>query len=263
MNETYYEWLKKRPKYKTLKDWNPALIDKVLERHPRKQNNFLKGFISRVVTGKPGHGKSMLCYKYMAKLDYVINGYTKVDDEEESYRFALDNMIYRPYEFFSRIETQIDKGIPFLVWTLDDCSIHMGKQLWDADRKSYRRLQDLLPAIREYVTFLLINTITVKLLAKPFREFFDTKIDITLEEGFTRYPRRGKHYFKEFYPDDIRFRMYHPYDDRFSVLVPEPFYSWYDEKKNKALKEYHKMRKESDMIQDYNEHDNEDLNETF
>jgi len=252
MNEIHQAWLRKRPTYKHLKKWNPALINKIIERNPKYSENNFKGFISRVITGAPGNGKSMLCYKYMAKLDYTINGYNKVDDEENSYKFALENMIYRPNELFSRIETQIKEGLPFIIWTLDDCSIHMGKQLWDTDRKSYRELQDVLPAIREYVTCLFINTITVKLLAKPFREFFDTKIEITTEEGFKRYPRRGKHYFKEFYPDDIRFRMYHPYDDRFSVLVPEPFYSWYDNKKNMALKDYmeKKSLKDAKILQD-------------
>ena len=244
MNEIHREWLSKRPKYKNLKQWNPALIDKILERHPTKENKYMKGFLSRIIVGQPGYGKSMLCYKYMAKLDYVMNGYTKVDDEEDSYKFALDNMIYRPNDFFNRIEEQINKNFPFVMWTLDDASIHMGKQLWDIDRQTYRDLQGYLPAIRDFVTCLFINTITIKLLAKPFREFFDTKIEIILEEGFTRHPRRGKHYFKEFYPDDIRFRMYHPYDDKFSTLVPEPFYSQYQSKKNAALQEYNEMRKQ-------------------
>ena len=243
MDESTIRWYRERPKYKTLKEWNPYLIPKIMERNPAYNENHWKGFISRVVTGKPGHGKSILCYKYMAKLDYVINGYTTIDEEEYSYKFALDNMIYRPDEFFKRIDTQVDLGIPFIIWTLDDCSIHMGRQLWDEDRKSYRKLQRKIPAIREYVTCLFINTITTKLLAKPFREFFDAKIDVTLEEGFIRYPRRAKHYFKEFYPDDIRFNMYHPFDDKYSVLVPDTFYKWYDDKKNLALREYNEWKK--------------------
>lgn len=244
MNESYMDWLRTRPKFKPLKKWNPYLIDKIIERYPCEDNNYLSGFISRVITGAPGNGKSMYAYKFMAKLDYVMNGYTKVDEEENSYKFAIDNMIYRPDDFFNRIKKQIDIGQPFIIWTLDDASIHMGKQIWDTDRDVYRELQDRLPVIRDYVTCLLITTITIKLLAKPFREFFDKKINITLEEGFVRFPRRGKHYIKEYYPDDIRFRVYHPYDDKFSCLVPQPFYSWYREKKNNALKEYNRIRDE-------------------
>ena len=242
MNEIYEKWLRSRPKFKSLKKWNPGLIEKVIERYPRKENNYLSGFLSRVITGAPGNGKSVLAYKYMAKLDYVMNGYSKTDDEEYSYKFALDNMIYRPDDFFGRIKKQIDEKQPALIWTLDDASIHMGKQLWDLDRDTYRELQDRLPVIREFVTCLFITTITVKLLAKPFREFFDKKINVTLSEGFTRFPRCGKHYIKEFYPDDIRFRVYHPYDDKFSCLVPQPFYDWYHDKKNAALREYNELR---------------------
>jgi hypothetical protein len=120
----------------------------------------------------------------------------------------------------------------------------MGRQLWDQDRQTYWDLQDNLPTIREDVTCLLITTPKIKSLAKPFRDFFDKKIEMRLEEGIKRFPRRAKHYIKQYYPDDIRFRVYNPYDDRFSCLVPEPFYSWYQDKKMAALRDYHTMKKQ-------------------
>lgn len=239
MNEIFAQWLKERPTFKPLAKWMPSLIPLIIDRHPKDTS----GFLQRTITGSPGFGKSTFAYKIMAKLYWVINGFTNIEDEEQCYKFALDNMIYRPKELFDKIKIQVDLGEPAWVWTLDDCSIHMGRQLWDQDRQTYWDLQDNVPVIREYVTCLLITTPTVKLLAKPFREFFDMKVEMDLMEGIKRYPRRAKHYVKKYYPDDVRYRIYHPYDDCFSCCVPLPFYDWYREKKLNALREYHAMKK--------------------
>lgn len=238
MNEIFNDWLKYRPGFKTLKQWNPSLVPLIIERHPTA-DNLVSGFIQRIITGDPGYGKSTFCYKLMAKLDYTVQGYTKVDDEESSYKFALDNLIYRPDDLFDRVMKQREMAEPAWIWTLDDCSIHMGRQLFDQDRQTYRKLQGIVPTLREDVTCLLITTPTTSLLAKPFREFFRRKIELTLTEGgMKHFTRLGKHYEKRFYPDDIRFRIHNPFNDKFSCLVPEPFYHWYLEKKRKALKEY-------------------------
>lgn len=238
MNEIFESWLKVRPGYKLLKQWNPSLIPLIIERHPT-DDNLVSGFIQRIITGDPGYGKSTFCYKIMARLCWSINGYTKVDNEEECYKFALENLIYRPDDLFSRVMQQREKSEPAWIWTLDDCSIHMGRQLFDQDRPTYRKLQGIVPTLREDVTCLLITTPTTSLLAKPFREFFRRKIECTLMEGGMRhYVRLGKHYEKRYYPDDIRFRIHNPFNDKFSCLVPEPFYHWYLDKKRKALKDY-------------------------
>lgn len=238
MNEIFNQWLKERPGFKPLKQWNPSLVSLIIDRHPTA-DNLVSGFIQRIVTGDPGYGKSTFCYKLMAKLDYVVKGYTKIDDEEESYKFALDNLIYRPEELFERVMKQRDLAEPAWVWTLDDASVHMGRQLFDQDRATYRKLQGIVPTLREDVTCLLITTPATNLLAKPFREFFKRKIELTLTEGgMKQFTRLGKHYEKRFYPDDIRFRIHNPFNDRFSCLIPNPFYGWYLEKKRKALKDY-------------------------
>jgi hypothetical protein len=237
MNEIFREWMECRPNYKTLAKWNPALIQPIIDRHPTIDNK-ISGFIHRTIVGDPGYGKSTYCYKFMAKLDYEINGYTRLDDEENSYKFALNNMIYRPDDLFSRILIQRNLGEPDWIWTLDDASVHMGRQLFDQDRPTYRKLQSMVPTIREDVTCLFITTPMVNLLAKPLREFLRRKMEMHVVENIKSYQRLGKHYEKRYYPDDIRFRMHNPYNDKFSCLIPEPFYKWYLDKKRKALKDY-------------------------
>jgi hypothetical protein len=257
MNEIFNQWLKERPGFKALKDWHPSLIQSIIDRHPNTVNDSYSN-ISRLIAGGMGYGKTTLAFKFMAKLDYTVNGYTKIDDEENSYKFALDNIIYRPNDLFDRMEKQLEIGLPTWIWTIDDGSIHMGKQLYRQDRDAYDKLEDNLPTIREYVTCLLITTPKPGNLAKPFRDFFDKKINITLEEGIKRHVRRGKHYFREYYPDDVHYRIYHPWDDRYSCLVPEPFYGMLRQKKLDALKDYHASKKRKNIKEQYEDETEEE-----
>lgn len=237
MNEIYVEWLKERPRYKKLRDWNSGLIQLSIDRHPTPDNK-TTGHISRIVTGDPGVGKSMYSYKIMAKLHYAFNGYTKVDEEEYSYKYALDNLIYRPQQLFDKVRQQRDIDAPALCWCVDDASVHMGRQLFDQDREAYRQLQGTVPTLREDVTLLLLTTISINLLAKPWREFVRKKVNIMSLGALNDYKRIAKHYEKWYFPDDIRFRINLPFQDKFSCLVPEPFYTWYHQKKMAALNEY-------------------------
>lgn len=237
MDEVFYQWLNEHDNYKTLAQWNPALIQPIIDRHPTMDNK-ISGFIERIITGDPGYGKSTYAYKLMAKLCWTIQDCTEIEQEEQCYKFSIDNMIYRPRELFDRVMHQREVGEPAWVWCLDDASVHMGRQLFDQDRATYRKLQGIVPTLREDVTCLLITTPATALLAKPFREFYKRKIDMGIPHGIKRYTRLGKHYEKRYFPDDIRFRMHHPYDDKFSCLIPEPFYSWYLVKKRLALREY-------------------------
>jgi hypothetical protein len=114
----------------------------------------------------------------------------------------------------------------------------MGRQLFDQDRETYRKLQGIVPTLREDVTCLLITTPTPSLLAKPFREFFNSKITMQIPYGIKDFSRIGKHYEKWYYPDDVHYRIFLPFQDIYSCEVPKTFYEWYLEKKRSALKDY-------------------------
>lgn len=240
MTETYAEWMKYRPDYKTLNKWYPHLPQVIVERHPRKSDE-PSGFIPRVVTGAPGYGKSMYAYKIGAKVFWIFDGCDRVEQEEECYKQSLDALIYRPEQLFEKVKAQRKKSEPALLWIIDDGSVHMGRQLFDQDRKTYRRLQGTIPTVREDTTGLLITTPKSNLLAKPFREFIDEKVEIKLISEFKENRRMAKHYFRNYFPDDRNFRIQLPYQERFSNLCPQPFYNWYLEKKRKALNEYQEL----------------------
>lgn len=237
MNEIYKKWLDSRPNYKHLAKWNSGLVGEVLDRYPTENKPFT-GFVHRTIVGDPGAGKSVYAYKLMAKIHYTLNGYTKVDEEEYSYKFSLDNLIYKPDDLFNRMLEQKKKRQPALAWCLDDASVHFGKQLFDMDRKKYRQLQGAMPTVRTAVTCFLITTPRTHLLAKPLREFFDKKVEIRVIENFQRHPRIARHYHKKYFPDDVRYRMRIPFQDKYSVLVPEPFFGWYLDKKMEAEVDY-------------------------
>ena len=237
MNEIYNEWLKYRPNFKHLREWKTGLAPLIIKAHQTK-DNINKGNVSRVITGDAGVGKSCYAYKVIAKIFYDFNGYTKVDEEEEAYKQAIDNFIYRPHELFQRVKEQLDKDEQAMVWCIDDASVHMGRQLFDQDREMYRQLQGTVPTLRENVSGLLITTINTGLIAKPLREFIRRKVHIQPLAEADSYRRIAKHYEKWYFPDDVRFRIAINFQDKFSCLVPEPFFTWYHEKKMKALKEY-------------------------
>jgi len=261
MNDVYEEWIKDRPSYKTLRNWEPGLAPLIVERHPRTPDD-PSGFISRVVCGKPGYGKSMYAYKIGAKIFYIFDGCSRDEDEEECYKQALDCIVYRPDDLFTRIKVQRKKASPMLLLIIDDGSVHMGRALFDQDRKTYRRLQGTVPTLREDVTGRIITTPKTNLLAKSFREFIDDKCEIKLASAFKENRRFANHYFRRFFPDDHNYRMQLPFRDKFSNLCPQPFYGWYLEKKRKALNEYQLMcDKLGALPVDNSEDDEEDTGE--
>ena len=257
MNEIFNEWLKYRPNYKKLRDWNTGLCQLVIDRHPTPENNNISGFIHRTVVGDPGYGKSTYCLRVIARIHYRMNGYTTVEEEEKSWVYAIDNMIFSPVELFEKMDYQMSVNHPAVIWCLDDASVHMGTQLWEDDRETYRKLRKRMPTIRDKVTCLLITTPQVSLLAKPLREFLHRKVEIKLMSEFKSMKRMGRHYEKRYYPDDIRFRMRIPFQDRFSCIIPEPFYSMYREKKKLACDVYEQkpLKNDDENLEDEEEHE--------
>lgn len=236
MNNIYEEWLSYRPTYKKLREWKTGLPKEIIRAYQTKDRE-TRGNTSRIITGPAGSGKSTYIYKILAKTHYDFNGCTKVDEEEDSYKYALDRLIYRPQELFNTVKRTLDADEQDLYICADDASIHMGRQLFDQDRQAYRRLQGTVPTLRENFAGVFLTTIDVGLVAKPWREFIKRKVIIQQLQA-QHFACMAKHYEKWYFPDDVKFRIAILFQDRFSCLVPEPFYSWYHKKKMAALKEY-------------------------
>ena len=256
MDEIYEEWLKYRPSYKKLKEWNTGLPREIIKAYQTKDKDD-RGNTSRIVTGPAGSGKSTYIYKVLAKTHYDFNGFTKVDEEEISYRYALERIIYHPRDLFDTVKKTLDNDEQELYICADDTSIHMGRQLFDQDRQAYRCLQGTVPTLRENFAGVFLTTIEVGLVAKPWREFIKRKVIIQQLQS-QHYSCVAKHYEKWYFPDDVKFRIALLFQDRFSCLVPLPFYTWYHDKKIKALKEYNSSIMNKPVVQSDAEDKEED-----
>jgi len=221
--------------YKKLRDWNSGFHDWVIKRHPtddKKQNGFMGGFI----IGERGQGKSTYCYKVMAKIYYTLNGYTKTDEEEDAYKQALDCMIYHPKDFLDLImKNKIVRTVTPVI-TLDDASMHFSTMLHQKDVKLYDALQGEIVTVRTAVTGLLINSPKRCLVAKFLREQDDFKGETVIDSGnsskdFTTWNRKIRYYKWRYFPDEKKYRIQIPFQDKYSCYIPDEFYSWYTEKK--------------------------------
>lgn len=226
--------------YKKLKDWNNGFVEWVLRRHPgdkRKQNGFMGGFLF----GERGVGKSTFCYKTMAKAYYHYRGYTTTDDEEEAYKEALKYMMFEPRTFRDLIiRNKILREVTLII-CLDDASMHFGKMLYQTDPRVYAALLGETATVRTAVTGFMINAPKRKHVAKFLREYDDYKGETFIDKGHEtatpgkeqeNWNRKVRFYRWHYYPDEVKYTIEIPFQCKYSCYIPEPFYSWYVDKKN-------------------------------
>ena len=215
--------------YKHLWEWESGLVNMIIQRHP-------EGFVDCIVTGDPGQGKSMYCYKAAAKVIWILRGYDdgNMEQEAKAYEEALRYIIFEPDDLTSLIYHNKSNRIISPIIVLDDASVHFGRQLYRLDPDLYMELESLTPTMRTASTGFLINTPDKRFLAKFFRDFCKHRMHITSSHEFRSWNRIARYYIKRYYPDDSKFRMYSPFDDTFSCFLIQPFYDWYYDKKMNA-----------------------------
>jgi hypothetical protein len=222
--------------YTKLKDWNNGFVEWVLRRHPhgnRKQNGFMGGFLF----GERGTGKSTFCYKTMAKAYYHYRGYNGSDDEEEAYKEALQYMLFDPSDFRNLIiRNKINRHVSLII-CLDDASMHFGNMLHMTDPKLYAALLGETATIRTVVTGFMINAPKRGHVAKFLRDYDDYKGETKVDQGAEtvdreNWNRKVRFYRWHYYPDEVKYTIEIPFQNKYSCYIPEPYYSWYIDKKN-------------------------------
>jgi len=232
--------------YKKLNEWNSGFHDWILKRHPKsniKQNGFMGGFIF----GERGTGKSTYCYKVQSKTYYSLNGYNKKDDEESAYKESLEYFFFDPSKFRRFLINNKLKRIITPCICLDDASMHFGNMLHMTDPKVYSALLGETATIRTAVTGFLINAPKRKHVAKFLRDYDDFKGRALVDGGGSiddrqTWNRKIRFYRWNYYPDEVRYRIQIPFQDKYSCYIPEPMYSWYVDKKN-----YYEIKHELDV----------------
>lgn len=222
--------------YKKLRDWHTGFYEWVNRRHPhnnRKQNGFMGGFIF----GERGKGKSTYCYKLMAKTYYHFNGYSTTDDEIDAYKEALTYMIYEPRDFQRLTSYNKIKHIVTPIICLDDASMHFGNMLHQTDNRLYSALMGQTATVRTAVTGLLITAPKRAHVAKFLRDYDDYKGEAFIDAGAENidrdnWNRKIRFYKWQWYPDEKKYNIKIPFQDKYSCYIPNEHYRPYEIRKN-------------------------------
>ncbi|MBD3321812.1 MAG: hypothetical protein GF350_12015 [Chitinivibrionales bacterium] len=237
--------------YKTLNKWNTGLHDRIIKRHPN-------GFIGAVIQGERGQGKSMYAYKLMAKVYFTLGQYISLNDgqnyeihtEEDAYHAALEHMIFSPHELINLFKYNNKNDIVTPVLCLDDATVHFNNYKFFVDLHEVILLKGMFDTIRTVATGLLLTCPKRRNLLSFLRDYDDLKIEIKQAPGGDNYDRFAKAYQFNYYPDDRKYRVIIPFQDKYSVFVPgnkddenTPYGAYYKKRKsfNKSVTE--KMEK--------------------
>ncbi len=219
-------------RYKPLREWQSGFHNWVIKRHPfdgTKQNGFMGGFIF----GERGTGKSTYCYKLASKIHYTISGYTTTDEEEESYKKALDIMMFDAKNLRSLLVYNKLHGLVSPIVVLDDASMHFGSNMHQTDPLMYSAIRADTATIRTAVTGFLINAPRRDHVAKCLRDYDDYKGKAIIDAGGSNesWNRKIRFYQWNYYPDEKKYNIKIPFQDKYSCYVPDVYHKWYLEKK--------------------------------
>jgi len=206
---------------KALSDWNSGLVHRILKRHP-------DGFIGAVIQGERGQGKSMYAYKVMAKVYQMLGEYRSIKDgqtyrvetEYDAYAAALDHMIFSPTELISIFKYNNKNDYVTPVLCLDDATVHFNNYKFFVDLFEVILLKGMFDTIRTVATGLLMTCPKRRGLLSFLRDYDDLKIDIKKGPGGESYTRLARAYQFNWYPDDRKYKVIIPFQDKYSCYVP-------------------------------------------
>ncbi|RLF56052.1 MAG: hypothetical protein DRN27_09945 [Thermoplasmata archaeon] len=194
---------------KKLNDWNSGTAHRILRRYP-------DGFIGYQIQGERGKGKSMYAYKVMAKVYMAIYNL----DEYEAYDMALKYMIFSPNDLINLIEYNIKHDVITPVICLDDATVHFNSYKFFVDLYEVVLLKGLFDTIRTAITSVLITCPNRKQLLSFLRAYDDYKIEIKSAPGGDNYDRYARCYQFNWYPDERKYKVIVPFQDKYSCYVP-------------------------------------------
>ena len=189
------------------------------------------GFLSAITKGERGSGKSMYDLKVMALAYYNHDeGLT----ENQAWRKALDNMIFRPEQLSEKVSYNIEHDVVDLAWCIDDARVHFSGYLFFINVYQAALMNATFDTIRTVVRALLINSPLKKGLMKALREYDDYEITIYRENG--DYQRKATAIKWYSLPDGKR-KFRKTFEDYFSCYVPNWVYTKYMDQRKRYLRE--------------------------
>jgi len=232
------------PTYKRITDWNSGSVNKILRGFPN-------GFTGFVVQGERGLGKSMYAYKVMAKTYLQLGWYRSmktgekipVENELDAYKAALEYMIFSPDDLINLVEYNIEKHYITPVLCLDDATVHFNSYMFFIDLHTVILLKGLFDTIRTVLSGLIMTCPKRRNLLSFLRDYDDYKLEIKKAPSNVKTDRYARCYQFNWYPDDKKYKVTVPFQDKYSCWVPDksvyPDWSPYDkymEKREMYLK---------------------------
>jgi len=210
---------------KHLNEIESGLAKRIVDRHPR-------GYIGAIIEGERGAGKSIYAQKIMAKVFYD----TEDIDQDQAYKKALDHTLYSIQDFCSLIDYNIRHDIVSPVICLDDATVHFNSYKFFTDQKIVVRLKGVFDTIRSAVTGLLMTCPSRKMLLNFLRQYDDYKIKIIRQRGANDYERIARAYRFLYMPDERKYTVQVPWQDRYNCYLLNKYYLPYEAKRKMYLK---------------------------
>lgn len=204
-------------------DFNLVLANRIIRYYPR-------GFISGIIEGERGFGKSMYALKVMAQVYKTLD--TGLDDTG-AWDKALDNMLFSMEDTIKFIDKNIRENIVIPVWCLDDATVHFCSYKYFTHIHEVILVHGLFDTIRTICTGLLLTCPNRNLLLAALRNYDDFKIEIYKDREWQRIARGYK---IKTSPIGQK-RVYKNYEDKYSCYVPNWIFEKYTIKRTHYLKE--------------------------
>lgn len=203
-------------------DFDLVLANRIIKYYP-------KGFLSGIIEGERGYGKSMYAMKVMAQVYYVLDECS----EEDAWNKALGHMLFSIEDTIAFIDKNINENYVVPVWTLDDATVHFCSYKFFTNLYEVILLHGMFDTIRTVCTGLLMTCPSRHLLLAALRNYDDFKIEIVKNVGWERIARGYK---IKTTPVGQK-RVYKNYEDNYSCYIPDWIFKKYTEKRNYYLKQ--------------------------
>ena len=210
------------PTYRNINDYKLTLAYRIMKKYPT-------GFISAIIEGERGYGKSAYALKVMAQVYKNLEGL----DDETAWKRAIDCMIFSMDDLIKNINNNITNDIVTPTWCLDDATVHFSSYKFFTNLYEVILIHGMFDTIRTACTGLLLTCPKRNLLLAALRNYDDFKIEIIMDRDWERIARGYK---IKTSPVGQK-RIYKNFEDNYSCYLPDWVFEIYMEKRKFYLKQ--------------------------
>lgn len=198
-----------------------GIVDKIINL------NEANGYISDVVVGKLGIGKSSYCLRAAFQYYKMHLGF----EDEEAWKSALNCVLFDINDIIDHFKTHSYHNRADIT-IVDDASVYLGSSRWFTDQQSIMELEILLTTSRTSTKCLLFNAPNVMSLMRYLRysEGFRTKVTTAPGNPTTRHADVYGSYIKTT-QTGMSLCWRYQWTDQFEVMLPDWVFKHYMSKR--------------------------------